>query len=299
MGIRFWCPNGHKLNVKTFQAGRRGICPYCGARFVIPTESTRHAGAGDRMPEPLEHSVHEGGFATPPAAAPAGSHAAAAPGAAGPGLGGSYAPAQPGPTEYPAGPSTLFGGGPAAPAAPAADYAPAVDFAAAPQAAFQSLPLTPTAPAVAGGAPSGSMDPLAEAPDVVWYVRPPTGGQFGPATADVMRNWIAEGRVSPDSLVWREGWRDWQEAGTVFPALGAEEGGAAPVAGAPPSAGRHAARPRSKASGPLIIALLVVAVLILFGVFIWVAFGQRPAKPPPAKTAQAGLLERPSRETGA
>ena len=26
MGIRFYCPNGHKLNVKEFQAGRRGIC---------------------------------------------------------------------------------------------------------------------------------------------------------------------------------------------------------------------------------------------------------------------------------
>ena len=41
MGIRFFCPNGHKLNVKEFQAGRRGICPFCGARIQIPTQSTR------------------------------------------------------------------------------------------------------------------------------------------------------------------------------------------------------------------------------------------------------------------
>ena len=41
MGIRFYCPNGHKLNVKEFQAGRRGICPFCGARTQIPTQSTR------------------------------------------------------------------------------------------------------------------------------------------------------------------------------------------------------------------------------------------------------------------
>ena len=39
MGIRFYCPNGHKLNVKSFQAGRRGICPHCDVRFRIPQES--------------------------------------------------------------------------------------------------------------------------------------------------------------------------------------------------------------------------------------------------------------------
>ena len=46
MGIRFYCPNGHKLNVKEFQAGRRGICPFCGARIQIPTQSTRPSAKG-------------------------------------------------------------------------------------------------------------------------------------------------------------------------------------------------------------------------------------------------------------
>jgi hypothetical protein len=36
MGIRFSCPNGHSLHVKEFLAGKRGICPSCGAKFVIP-----------------------------------------------------------------------------------------------------------------------------------------------------------------------------------------------------------------------------------------------------------------------
>ena len=40
MGIRFLCPNGHKLNVKQFQAGQRGICPFCGVKIVVPAEST-------------------------------------------------------------------------------------------------------------------------------------------------------------------------------------------------------------------------------------------------------------------
>jgi hypothetical protein len=37
MGIRFLCPNGHRLNVKEDLAGRRGICPNCGAKFLIPS----------------------------------------------------------------------------------------------------------------------------------------------------------------------------------------------------------------------------------------------------------------------
>lgn len=42
MGIRLHCPNGHKLHLKSFLAGRRGICPHCGARFDIP---------GERLPD--------------------------------------------------------------------------------------------------------------------------------------------------------------------------------------------------------------------------------------------------------
>jgi hypothetical protein len=36
MGIRFTCPNGHKLHVKEFLAGRKGICPQCGTKILIP-----------------------------------------------------------------------------------------------------------------------------------------------------------------------------------------------------------------------------------------------------------------------
>jgi hypothetical protein len=38
MGIRFTCPNGHKLHVKSFLAGKRGVCPQCGAKILIPLE---------------------------------------------------------------------------------------------------------------------------------------------------------------------------------------------------------------------------------------------------------------------
>ena len=40
MGIRFQCPQGHIINVKDFLAGKKGVCPDCGAKVLIPLEST-------------------------------------------------------------------------------------------------------------------------------------------------------------------------------------------------------------------------------------------------------------------
>jgi hypothetical protein len=68
-------------------------------------------------------------------------------------------------------------------------------------------------------APTAPADPIDENPNASWYVRPPSGGQYGPARGPVMRKWIGEGRVSSDSLVWREGWTDWLDAHVVFPEL--------------------------------------------------------------------------------
>ena len=203
MGIRFYCPNGHKLNVKEFQAGLKGICPYCGVKIQIPTESTR-------------------------------------------------------------------------PSSKAEKEAPAGDVPAAQQAA------PPDKPPPEAAEPA---DPLVEAGDAVWYVRPPGGGQFGPAGPDVMKTWIAEGRVSPDCLVWREGWGDWREASQVFPPLAAGGTESLPVrvftgetslsnttaSGATTTGGiRPGRRRKSKNSQAVVIILLIFAVLILSAVFIWV-----------------------------
>jgi hypothetical protein len=158
MGIRFYCPSGHKLNVKDFQAGRTGICPHCGAKLRIPLESTR----------PSSRSRKSRSKKTT------------------------------------AGPTTPIAGGVVSPPPSSPPGAPmAFDVTSAGPAGTQTAPF----------------DPLAEAGDVVWYVRPTSGGQFGPANSDVMRAWLTEGRVNSDALVWREGWREWQEAGNVFPQL--------------------------------------------------------------------------------
>lgn len=39
MGIIAICPGGHRMKVKDYLAGRKGICPTCGARFRIPLAS--------------------------------------------------------------------------------------------------------------------------------------------------------------------------------------------------------------------------------------------------------------------
>jgi GYF domain 2 len=172
MGIKFHCPNGHKLNVKSFLAGKKGVCPKCGTKFRIP--ATSEPGLVDSDLEETEAS------ASHPAKSNGSGTAAA----------------------------TLVAPVPAAPAVAAA----------------------PAAVASAGPAEAAA-DPIAEAPAAIWYVRPPTGGQYGPARGEIMRKWISEGRVSSDSLVWREGWTDWQSAGKLFPAL--QAAGSAPAQPAP------------------------------------------------------------------
>lgn len=223
MGIKFHCPNGHKLNVKAFLAGKKGVCPKCGTKVRIPLVS--EAGL-------VDSEVDEAGAEAPSilitSAAPA-SHTAAA--AAG----------------HP-------GGNGAAVAAP-------------------PLPLA-TAPAAA------AHDPISEAPTAIWYVRPPSGGQYGPAKGDTMRSWLSEGRISSDSFVWRDGWADWRIAGQLFPNL---QGVAAPVATAlapistvNPLAQAHLPAKKRGPGNPAIailagLALLIVLLLAALA-YIFIAF---------------------------
>ncbi len=66
------------------------------------------------------------------------------------------------------------------------------------------------------------VDPLGDTTISTWYVRPPSGGQYGPATTDVLRQWISEGRVSATALIWREGWPQWREAREILSGLAGE-----------------------------------------------------------------------------
>jgi GYF domain 2 len=164
MGIRFECPNGHKLNVKTYLAGKRGICPDCGAKFVIPATHNGHMAA-----EPLAAAVREASAAT-----------------------------------------SVNGHQSAAPQVPVTQ--PAAD--APPPSVAEALLREVSHGAEAVG--PALVPPRSD----VWYVRPQSGGQFGPATDEVLKAWIAEGRLTEHSLLWREGWPEWKvarEAADVLP----------------------------------------------------------------------------------
>jgi hypothetical protein len=197
MGIKFRCPNGHKLNVKSFLAGKRGVCPKCGTSVRIPHESqpAERDEPGDEAEEG-DDLLDEARFPAPGRAPPAAN------------------------------------GNAAVAARPAAPVAIPVSPRAVPTAAPAAIPVSA----------SPASDPIAEAPAAIWYVRPPGGGQYGPARGDLMRRWIAEGRVTSDSLVWREGWTDWRQAREAFSSLPSAlpqpppAPAAAAVAGAAPAA---------------------------------------------------------------
>ena len=205
MGIRFHCPNGHKLNVKAFLAGKKGICPHCGAKFRIPKDSEAGLAKKSRSAAPALDLADNNADANPNSG----------------------------------GTATL---------APAA--------------------------AAAASAPAESRDPISEAPHAVWYVRPPSGGQYGPASGDILRNWITEGRVSSETLVWREGWAEWQPAGPMFHGLNQSGMNSLPPTGPVATVGSptysRLKKGNSKRTSMIVIGSLFVAAVVLLAGLVYV-----------------------------
>ncbi len=120
-------------------------------------------------------------------------------------------------------------------------------------------------------------DILGEVPHALWHVRPASGNQqYGPADAPTMRQWIAEGRVPGDALLWRSDWTQWRKAsevlGNLRPAATSPEmpvpiiaGPAATAASVAGKIGRVAdARRRKRTQWALAVTLLAcVAVGLL------------------------------------
>lgn len=215
MGIKFNCPNGHKLNVKSFLAGRRGICPECDARFRIPMESGGVAELVQKGDRGGEETQLTGAMQDEAADAMGGYLGAASFG-----------------QDFGSPLGTIVNSSPWTANTNADPMSPA-------SGARTASPM--------GIYPTAASDPLSEDPQAVWYVRPRSGGQYGPAVAEILRDWIREGRVAGDSYVWREGWADWRSASSVFPQLaglltaGAPTAMVAPVGASMPMAGSLAA----------------------------------------------------------
>jgi hypothetical protein len=71
--------------------------------------------------------------------------------------------------------------------------------------------------------PQNIPNAFASAPNAAWYVRPPSGGQYGPADQQLLQLWILENRVTGDSLLWREGQTQWIPSATLLPELYSSE----------------------------------------------------------------------------
>ena len=203
MGIRFRCHQcGHELHVKDFQGGKRSRCPECDTRFRIPSESAElsipldNALTDDSAVRSAASSLGSTGTLASKAASAKSSIASPV----------SSTPVSSKATAAVANEKALAEKLPSGKAAAPSLEEPTTNEVAAPS-------------AEQAGAPGALMQlrAIAEAPSATWYVRPPAGGQYGPAPANVFCEWLTESRVTRDSLVWRDGWPQWLMASEAFP----------------------------------------------------------------------------------
>ncbi len=70
--------------------------------------------------------------------------------------------------------------------------------------------------------------------DARWFVRPPSGGVYGPADTSTLNSWISQRRVTADSYLWRDGMEVWRIAVEMIPDAFVAAPGVSPDSIAPP-----------------------------------------------------------------
>jgi hypothetical protein len=294
MGIRFYCPQGHKLNVKEFQAGKKALCPYCGLSVLVPTKSTRES---SRQRKAEQH----GAASSPTVVAPTPSDPSPTPSQASQAVINDPQPGGTGSSIIIAGtshtPTTAAGGdlsfldAPSVLSPPSNSAANASDASSVFGSSSDGMGSTlaelnrmlaeanqsSSIPTTKATSPESEL--LSDADNTLWYIRLASGGQLGPATNSILRHWLAKGRVQADSLVWHQGWPEWQVAGNVFEfasqpqsndtvedmnALLSEES-VTPVV-LPPHHAPPRELKRNKQIKGLIIAAIAVGALLVLGV---------------------------------
>ena len=205
MGIKFYCPNGHKMHVKGFLAGKKGLCPKCGVRVEIPIASV------SQPPSPIAVAGEStSGKSTSPAKSK---------------------------KDLPSKPASVFG----MPADGLADDSmlpETIGDEAVPASDIASPATSPDDDSSAGvieleiEMPVPAADPLQIPPGENWFVHLPSGKQLGPVGSDTLREWLDQGRVGVDALVWRNDWSDWR---VIRDAFSQNQFAAAASAGANPA----------------------------------------------------------------
>jgi len=205
MGIRFHCHHCRfELHVKDFQAGKRGRCPECQGKFRIPPQDAELSLEVDNpvsqlvttatTPNPTARVVKSSGTAQEPKKTAARSESQPIAKDRSPvDKSGNRAASEN--TKLPVNPAV---GKPA-------------PTSAEPQTTTTQPASTPAQPHLSPAQPQLPVA-IATYPQATWHVRPASGGQYGPASAETMGQWLIEGRVARDALVWRDDWPEWQIA---------------------------------------------------------------------------------------
>lgn len=149
------------------------------------------------------------------------------------------------------------------------------DILEQPQVPAPSEIATTSEPEIQALSPGQPMTSDVFSAEATWYVQVPDGERFGPANSDFMKAWIAEGRVLPDYLVWRDGWSEWQSASTILGQDRAEIP-ATSFDGFVDSdrVQQYTRRRNSQAKAAWLILLLLVGLVLLGGVGLAIMTGQ-------------------------
>lgn len=109
------------------------------------------------------------------------------------------------------------------------------------------------------------------------------GNQYGPAVTSTFAAWIAEGRVQPESYLWREGWPDWRTAADAWAELPAPLPGATAATPERSSAiDRYARRKKQSSAAKALAALVLLALTLCLGGVLAYVLLQQNDDPPPA-----------------
>lgn len=261
MGIRFQCHHcGQQMHVKDFQAGKKGRCPSCEGRFRIPMSDAEFSLAiedGNQNGQSLKASALGTTTSKTTSTTSSMSHATiAAP---------RTSPRAANPTAQVAAidtPSPEVVDQRSLEAADMPEQQGGIKLEERQAATDHSLESLP---------PRVQPRALREASQASWYVRPEAGGQYGPAPSDVFWEWLIEGRIGADSLVWRDDWPQWQPASQAFgDYFDLPPSPQSPMTPAPVVIKREAKRRKRRTTYIILISILVVLLVGLLAGLAWV-----------------------------
>ena len=184
MGICFFCPNGHPLNVKAELAGKVGLCPKCRVKMRIPLQSMRKIDEKDYNGQPTAEVVLDA-----PERGKDSSNS----------LKDSRSPDK----SHDLGASSNF----------RSDSPTSELIQRATEKTSRNVRES------RHGEDLRDSASLLNDPDSLWYVITPNDQRYGPAQGSDLRVWINERRVGPKTLILRSGWQSPREAGQVFPEI--------------------------------------------------------------------------------